>query len=76
MEHRLSSGVCSGKSIEKDIETLSDGYLRALGEADPGRSEQVWSLLRTTEQPLCRHIRAFHGRLVLAGSSVYGIIPG
>jgi hypothetical protein len=39
--------------IEKHMETLTQGYLRALGEADPERREQIWSLLRSTEQALC-----------------------
>jgi len=30
----------SGHDIEKNIETLSQGYSRALGESDPARSEQ------------------------------------
>ncbi|MBA2965166.1 hypothetical protein GON04_11770 [Ramlibacter sp. MAH-25] len=47
----------SGHSIEKNIETLTEGYLRALGEADPGRRDQVWALLRTTEQALCEQMR-------------------
>lgn len=47
----------SGLGIEKNIETLTEGYLRALGEADPGRRDQVWNLLRSTEQSLCRQLR-------------------
>ncbi len=39
--------------IEKHMETLTQGYLRALGEADPQRREQIWSLLRPAEQELC-----------------------
>jgi hypothetical protein len=38
--------------IEKHMETLSQGYLRALGEADPQRQEAIWNILRTTEQAL------------------------
>jgi hypothetical protein len=38
--------------IEAHIETLTQGYLRALGEAEPQRREQVWNLLRTAEQEL------------------------
>jgi hypothetical protein len=43
-------------SIEKNIETVTQGYLRALGEEDPGRREQVWNLLRVSEQELCRQM--------------------
>lgn len=46
----------SGHDIEKHIETLSQGYSRALGESDPARSEQVWSVLRGTEDILCRQV--------------------
>lgn len=38
--------------IEKHMETLTQGYLRALGEADAQRREQVWALLQSTEQAL------------------------
>ena len=40
--------------IEKHIETVMQGYLRALGEEDPGRREQVLGLLHGNEQALCR----------------------
>jgi hypothetical protein len=52
----LLAGFLSGYSIEKNIETVTQGYLRALGEADPGRREQVWNLLRANEQELCRQV--------------------
>ena len=38
--------------IEKLMEQLSTGYLRALGESDPARSEPIWNQLRATEQRL------------------------
>jgi hypothetical protein len=53
----LLARFLSGHSIEKNIETLTEGYLRALSEADHGRREQVWNLLRTTEQALCDQMR-------------------
>lgn len=53
----LLARFLAGHSIEKNIETLTEGYLRAAGEADPGRREQVWSLLRPAEQALCRQMR-------------------
>jgi len=43
-------------TIEKSIETVTQGYLRAAGEADPERREQVWNLLRGTEQQLCAQV--------------------
>jgi hypothetical protein len=45
-----------GRDIEKHIETLSQGYSRALGESDPVRSEQVWGVLRGTEDVLSRQV--------------------
>jgi hypothetical protein len=45
--------------IEKHLETLTQGYLRALAEADDGRREQIWSLLRGTEQSLASQFERF-----------------
>lgn len=39
--------------IEQHMETLTEGYLRALGEGDPERRAQIWNLLSSTEQELC-----------------------
>lgn len=45
--------------IERHMETLTQGYLRALGEADPQRSEPIWNMLRSTEQELSGQFRRF-----------------
>ncbi len=45
--------------IEKLMEALTEGYLRALGENTPERREQVWALLSTTEQQLCEQFNRF-----------------
>jgi hypothetical protein len=45
--------------IEKHMETLTQGYLRALGEDDPQRSEPIWNMLRSTEQDLCDQFSRF-----------------
>lgn len=45
-----------GRDIEKHIETLAQGYSRALGEAEPARREQVWAVLRGTEEVLGRQV--------------------
>jgi hypothetical protein len=45
--------------IEKHMETLTQGYLRALGEDDPQRSEPIWNMLRSTEQELCNQFNRF-----------------
>jgi hypothetical protein len=55
----LLARFLSGFSIEKNIETVTQGYLRALGEADPSRREQVWNVLRANEQELCRQMNQF-----------------
>jgi hypothetical protein len=45
--------------IEKLMETLSEGYLRALAENDPVRREQIWQLLESTELKLCDQFNRF-----------------
>jgi hypothetical protein len=45
--------------IEKLMETLTEGYMRALGEADPARQHQIWSMLSTTEATLCEQFKRF-----------------
>jgi hypothetical protein len=45
--------------IERHMETLTQGYLRALGEDDPQRSEPIWNMLRSTEQELCEQFSRF-----------------
>lgn len=52
----LLASFLSRYAIEKNIETLTQGYLRALGEADPARADQVWNVLRGTEEELCRSV--------------------
>ena len=38
--------------LEKLMENLTQGYLRALGEADTERRAQIWALLASTEETL------------------------
>ena len=38
--------------LEKLMENLTQGYLRALGEADADRRAQIWALLASTEETL------------------------
>jgi hypothetical protein len=52
----LLARFLSRHRIEKNMETVTQGYLRALGEADPARQEQVWGLLRPAEQDLCSQV--------------------
>ncbi len=43
--------------VEKLMETLTEGYMRALGEADPARQQQIWSMLTSTEAALCEQFK-------------------
>ncbi|WP_114968737.1 hypothetical protein [Rhodoferax ferrireducens] len=45
--------------IEKLMESLTEGYLRTLGEPDPDRRAQIWSLLSTAEMELCEQFNRF-----------------
>ncbi len=45
--------------IEKLMEDLTQGYLRCLGEDDPERREQIWSLLHGTEEALSNQFTRF-----------------
>ncbi len=45
--------------IEKLMETLTEGYMRALGEPDPARQAQIWSMLTTTEAALGEQFNRF-----------------
>lgn len=43
-------------SLEKHMETLTEGYLRALGEDDAERREQIWGLMRANETALSEQL--------------------
>lgn len=45
--------------IESLMASLTEGYLRALGEKDPERSAQIWSMLETTEVTLSEQFNRF-----------------
>ena len=45
--------------IEKMMATLTEGYLRALGEQDAERRSQIWALLATTERNLAQQLQDF-----------------
>lgn len=52
--------------IEKLMATLSDGYMRALGEGDAQRQQQVWEHLRNSELALCAQFDQFAARFASA----------
>ena len=61
-EHRriLLLGTHLGRyQIEKLMETLTEGYMRALGEPNAERQQQIWSMLTTTETALCEQFQRF-----------------
>lgn len=60
-QHRIQllGSVLSRFDIEKLMESLTDGYLRALGEDEPERRQQVWSYLETQETLLSEQFVAF-----------------
>lgn len=45
--------------IEKLMETLTEGYLRALAENDAARRQQIWQLLDSSELQLCEQFSRF-----------------
>ena len=45
--------------IERLMETLADGYLRALAEKDPARRDQIWALLASSETQLGEQFSRF-----------------
>ncbi len=45
--------------IEKLLETLTQGYLRALGESDAERRDQIWTLLNISEIQLSEQFQRF-----------------
>lgn len=45
--------------IEKLMETVTQGYLRCLGEDDPARREQIWSYLEPSEKSLASQFGRF-----------------
>lgn len=56
---QLLASVLGQFQVEKLMETVADGYLRALGEKDPERAQQVWNMLEQAELTLAGQIRAF-----------------
>jgi hypothetical protein len=43
--------------IEKQMESLAEGYMRALGEADASRRQQIFELQGSTEISLCDQLK-------------------
>lgn len=45
--------------VERLMESLTGGYLRALGEKDPERQAQIWNMLAASEEQLVEQFRRF-----------------
>ena len=56
---RLLGSHLGQYQIEKLMETLTDGYLRCLGEKDESRREQIWALLAQSELALSSQFDKF-----------------
>ena len=56
---RLLGSHLGQYQIEKLMETLTEGYLRCLGESDEERQSQIWSLLAQSEQTLASQFERF-----------------
>ncbi len=56
---RILASVLGQFQVEKLMETVADGYLRALGEDDAERSSQVWNMLGQAEITLNEQLQAF-----------------
>jgi hypothetical protein len=56
---RVLAAVLGQFQVEKLMETVADGYLRALGESDEERSSQVWNMLGQAELTLNGQLQAF-----------------
>ncbi len=69
----LLARILSRYSIEKNIETVTQGYLRALGEADAGRRDQVLGLLRANEQELCRQVGQLAADFTVADAAAHRV---
>ncbi len=54
--------------IEKLMETVTQGYLRALGEKDQSRQDQIWALLNTSEAQLAEQFKRFATEFAKAGA--------
>lgn len=53
----ILASYLSGHDLERNIEALTRGYSRALEKLDAALSEQLWGVLRGTENVLCRQVR-------------------
>ncbi|WP_460482009.1 hypothetical protein [Comamonas humi] len=63
---QLLSHYLRNYDIEKLLERLVGGYMRALGESDPARQAQIWELQLPVEKSLCSQFSSFADTLAQA----------
>lgn len=59
----LLAGHLKNYQLEKLMEALTEGYIRALSADDPGRSDQIWGLLNDKEAALSEQFRRFSAEM-------------
>lgn len=67
------AGYLGQYRIEKLMETLAEGYLRALGEDDPHRQAQIWALMEASEQQLSEQFQQFAADIGRADSDGFSV---
>lgn len=60
----------SNYQIEKLLETVTQGYLRALGEKDEARRDQIWALLSSSEAQLTDQFQRFANEFARVDASL------
>jgi len=66
----LLGGHLQNYRIEKLMETLSEGYMRALGEESPQRREQILELMRSNEASLSSQFSRFTAEIATLDAGI------
>lgn len=56
---QLLGGYLAPFHVEPLMRNLNEGYMRALGESNPERQDQIWQLLHTSERQLTEQLQLF-----------------
>jgi hypothetical protein len=68
------AGELQNYQLERLMETLADGYLRALGEGDAARRQSVWGVLEGSETALADQLGAFANDMKRAEGVDTGVV--
>lgn len=68
------AGELQNYQLERLMETLADGYLRALGESDAARRQSVWGVLEGSETALADQLGEFAKKVSRAEGEDTGVI--